>query len=240
MPLPQTKYALTPLTIPSTNEKRMFRPFLSGEEKILLMALQAQDKAQILTAVSQIVRNCSADGVEPDDITTFDLDYLFLKLRAMSVDNVVKVTYTDPETKEEYPLEVDLDAVEITMPKKTNNKVKFGDITIMLKYPTVGQMRSIQDTVAADLVEGKTPGALADLIIEQCVDRIYDSETDYTGEFTHEEFMDWIDKIPPTAYADINAWVDSIPELSHTIKFKKKDKKSEEVVLRGLEDFFMF
>lgn len=98
MGLPKIKQPLFELTVPSTNEVHLFRPYLGSEEKILLIAKESGDTRDIIMGLKQVIQNCAqSEDFDADDLATFDIEYLFLKLRAKSVDNVVKVAYLDDE-----------------------------------------------------------------------------------------------------------------------------------------------
>lgn len=98
MPLPKIKQPLFELTVPSTNEVHLFRPYLGSEEKILLIAKESGETKDIIMGLKQVIQNCAQDeAFDADDLATFDIEYLFLKLRAKSVDNIVKVAYLDDE-----------------------------------------------------------------------------------------------------------------------------------------------
>jgi hypothetical protein len=106
MPLPKTKYPLFEATLPSTKKKIMYRQMLVSDEKILLMAKSGEDEADINRAVKQVVNNC----VTPDSIekfTTFDIEYLFVKIRAVSIGNVIEVGFIDKEDEKEYDFSIE-------------------------------------------------------------------------------------------------------------------------------------
>ena len=139
MALPKIKIPLFDVTIPSTKKDAKFRPFLVKEEKILLMAQSGATKKEMINALKQVINNCVTllDGkdVDIDALTTFDLEYLFLKIRAKSVDNVVTLKYVDHEDEKEYEFKVALDDIEIKYNPEHTNKIKVDDeIGIILKY----------------------------------------------------------------------------------------------------------
>jgi hypothetical protein len=136
MSLPKINHPLFKLTIPSIKKDVRFRPFLVKEEKILLMAKTAGNDADIILAIKQIVNNCAADAINIDKMTIFDLEYLFLKIRSQSVNNVVEVSYRDFEDDKVYDFQVDLEKVTMKQPEKVSNNIKTGKNSgIILKYP---------------------------------------------------------------------------------------------------------
>jgi len=125
MALPKIQSPTFEVIIPSINKTVLFRPFLVKEEKILLMAQQSNDDKDIIKAIKQVVNNCCLDDkLDIDKLATFDLEYLFLKLRARSVNNVVEILYKDAEDEKEYKFSINLDDVEVTMPKKSEKNIK--------------------------------------------------------------------------------------------------------------------
>ena len=138
MSLPKISYPVHTIQIPSTKKNAKFRPFLVKEEKLLLMAKESQNNADILKSIKQIVNNCCLDdNFDDKKITIFDLEYLFIKLRAFSVDNVVKVSYRDEEDNQNYDFEIDLEEVKIDFPEKNDNNIKISDkFGILMKYPS--------------------------------------------------------------------------------------------------------
>jgi hypothetical protein len=244
MPLPKTEHPLFIITVPSTQKKFNFRRFLTKEEKILLIAKQSDEKIDKLRAMEQVIVNCAMDpGFEVDKLTTFDFDYVFLKLRAASVDNMVEIQYFDEEDEKDHLVKINLDKIEIEMPKDIKTTVALSsDISLKLKYPTMKQMLDIAEKVESDLVENvdkkdHVPIEMADLLIEQCIDKIYDSETVY-DDYTSEELYEWLDQLEATAYNDIKAFLNSIPDLQYKTSYKNSKGTVREVELKGIEDFF--
>ena len=117
-------YPIYTIEIPSTKQKARFRPFLVKEEKLLLMAKESENSADILTAVKQIVNNCAIDpNFDVDKLAVFDLELIFIKLRAFSVDNIIKVAYKDLEDEKIYNFDIKLDEVSVIFPE--NNEKNY-------------------------------------------------------------------------------------------------------------------
>ena len=139
MPLPKIDKPLFEVTIPSLDRKIKLRPFAVREEKILLMAQQSTDDKEIILAIKQVLNNCIVDpNFDIDSLATFDLEYLFLKLRARSVSNVINVSYRDNEDDKVYDFEIDLDEVDMLKKPEVSNVIMITDtIGIKMKYPSV-------------------------------------------------------------------------------------------------------
>ena len=112
MSLPKIEYPIHLINIPSINKKIKFRPFLVKEEKLLLMAKESDNLADNLLATKQVINNCCLEPLDINKLAIFDLEYIFLKLRALSVDNMVKLSYVDNEDNKTYTFDVDLNEVE--------------------------------------------------------------------------------------------------------------------------------
>ena len=138
MPLPKIDYPIISIKVPSLKKDFRFRPFLVKEEKLLLMAKESDNASDILLAIKQIVTNCSLDdNLKIDKLALFDLEYIFLKLRAVSVDNVVKVAYKDYEDNKVYDFDINLDKIEVKFPEKNDPKIKISEKTgIIMRYPS--------------------------------------------------------------------------------------------------------
>ena len=93
MPLPKLKVPTYTLKLPSTGKVIKFRPFLVKEEKILMMAAESEDQVAILNAVKQIANNCLIGQLDIDNLPIFDLEYIFLRIRAKSVGEEVTFNY---------------------------------------------------------------------------------------------------------------------------------------------------
>ena len=107
--LPKIDYPVYKIKVPSQKKESQFRPFLVKEEKLLLMAKESDNTSDILSAIKQIINNCSIDSkFDVNKLALFDLEYVFLKLRSISVDNIVKVSYKDNEDEKVYDFEIDL------------------------------------------------------------------------------------------------------------------------------------
>jgi hypothetical protein len=143
MALPKINTITFEITIPSTKKKMRFRPFLVKEEKILMLA-QKGTPDDIFFAVKQLLTNCSIDPIDVDTLTTFDLDYIFIKLRAQSVGNIIELKFQDNEDGKTREFKVDLNEVEVTESPEHSKKIKINEqFGLLMKYPDVAMMNSI-------------------------------------------------------------------------------------------------
>lgn len=234
MALPKISQPLIEIEIPSKNLKVPFRPYLTKEEKILLLADNSNDPVQVLLAVKQIISNCSSsEDFDVDSLTSFDLVYVFLKLRAVSVDNIMKLSYKDLEDDEVRNFTLDLDKLEVIYPDvNPSNIIQASDtIKIRLKYPSISFIDAIKDTSSE--VE------LLDRAMIACVDTIYDDEEVY-DEYTEEELLEFLDNLPRKALDAIQEFYNSSPKVEHRIEYINKKGNKQEIVLSTLKDFFQW
>jgi hypothetical protein len=222
------------MVIPSTGKKVAFRPFLVREEKILLIAQQSGNDSEIIRAIKQILNNCFIDDIDLNTFAIFDLEYAFLKLRAKSVNNVVKLSYRDTEDDEVYNFELDLDTIEIEMPKTINSKIEITkDVGMTMKYPSA----SITDRMK----EFDNEVDLMTFFIINCVDTIYDDENVYVAnDFSEEEISEFLDGLDVKTFELIREFFESVPRLYHKIEYTNKVGNERSIELSSLKDFFMW
>lgn len=233
MALPKIDKPLFEMLVPSQDKMVKFRPFLVKEEKILLMAQQGGSEKEIVLAIKQILQNCCADPTfDVDQLATFDLEYMFIKLRARSVNNVVNLTYEDLEDNKTYDFEVNLDDIEVIKNPDHTNKIKITDsIGIVMKYPSVTLVDSIPETT--------DPLVVVEYLIKSCIDMIYDDEDVYVAaEQTPEELAEFIDSLDVQTYDKIRTFFDTLPRMKYEIKYKNSLDHDRVIELNKLSDFF--
>lgn len=236
MSLPKISQPIFDVVVPSTKKKVEFRPFLVKEEKILLIAQQGGNDGEIIRAIKQILNNCVITaGFNVDELTTFDLEYLFLKLRARSVNNIVKLSYRDTEDEEVYDFELDLDQVEITYPEKTidlNIKIT-DDVGMTMKFPSA----SITDKMGT--FENEVD--LMTFFIVNCIDTIHDADEVYVAsEYSENEITEFLDGLDVKSFDSIRKFFESMPKLYHKFEYKNKLGNERVIELTNLRDFFMW
>lgn len=233
--LPKVDYPIVYITVPSTKKKQSFRPFLVKEEKILLMAKEADNFSDILGAIKQIVNNCSLnEDLNINKLAIFDLEYIYLKLRAASVDNIISVSYKDLDDGKTYDFDIDLNKVEVQYPKKIDNNIKITNkIGIVMGYPPA----SLYDDQEYQTLE---KDHLFQLII-RCIQAIYDGEEVYEAkEYTNEQLANFLETLKPTVLEDIQKYLLNLPKIEHTISYTNSNGIERKIVLNSLNDFFSF
>jgi len=235
MSLPKISYPVHTIQIPSTKKNAKFRPFLVKEEKLLLMAKESQNNADILQSIKQIVNNCCLDdNFDDKKITIFDLEYLFIKLRAFSVDNVVKVSYRDEEDNQNYDFEIDLEEVKIDFPEKNDNNIKISDkFGILMKYPSASLY---EDTDFLNLDKDY----LFELIV-RCIDKIYEGDNVFEAKnYSTKELGDFLENLDSKSFVSIQNFLMNSPKLLHVLHYKNSLGKDKQITLSSLNDFFTF
>lgn len=234
MSLPKIQYPIYNINIPSLNIKFRFRPFLVKEEKLLLMAKESDNPSDMLNAIKQVVNNCLIDNnLDINKLAIFDLEYIFLKLRSLSVDNVVKLSYIDNEDNKTYNFELDLNTVEVKFPEKIDNNIKLSETSgIVMKYPSA----SLYDDKEFLNIE---KDYMFELILK-CLDKIYDGDNIYEAkDFKKSELSEFLENLNVKAFEDIKEFLLNIPKLYHEINYKNSLDNNRKIVLTDLSDFFM-
>lgn len=232
--LPKIQYPLFPLNIPSIGKQYLFRPFLVREEKILLMAQQSADNKQIILAIKQIIQNCLQDDqVDVDTLTMFDLEYLFIQLRASSIDNNVTVAYLDAEDDKEYKFDIDMADLKMTeIPTDRTRIIDLGDGNkVKMKYITASSL----DDIPADLEEEN----LNDFLIASSIDCIYDADTVLDiKDLSYTEIVNWIDMLSIEKRNEMLQFVNDTPSILYEIKYTNSLGTERVIRLTSLRDFF--
>ena len=192
MPLPKVNTPTYELVLPSTNKKIKYRPFLVREEKILIMALETEDVKQITSSVIEILNACILTrGIKIEKLATFDLEYLFLNVRAKSVGESIDVNVTCPDdNKTTVEVKVDIDSIKIIKSKNHKDTVKLDDtLSLKLNYPSIEQF--IENNF-----ESSKGGEVTNTLdmITSCIDMIYSDEESWNASETSkkdlEEFIE--------------------------------------------------
>ncbi len=237
MPLPKINTPTFELVLPSTGKKIKYRPFLVREEKILIMALESEDSDQITRAVVDILNACILTrGIKVEKLATFDIEYLFLNVRAKSVGESIEVNLTCPDDNEtQVQMEIELDAIKVKKTRGHKNIIKLDDtLSLKLKYPELNQfIQQNFDTNKSDVNQS------IDMIVA-AIDMIYNDEESWSAkDSTKKELTEFIEQLNSKQFKEVENFFATMPKLSHTIKVTNpKTKVESEVVLEGLVSFF--
>ena len=236
MALPTMDLPTYELEVPSTKKKIKIRPFLVKEEKVLLMALESDDEKNIKEAVLSLLKACIQSRIKVENLSTFDLEFIFLNIRAVSVGEMVEILVTcqdDNETQVKHQL--NLTDVNVLFPEGHSNKIMLTDDTgIIMKYPTFNEFVEGQFSNK----EMDDDGAIK--IIAQSIDQIFQGEEVYDeSTTTKKEFIQFVESLTNSQLEKIQEFFETSPRLEHSFKVTNpKTGVESEYVLRGLQAFF--
>ena len=236
MALPKIGYPTYELELPSTGKNIKYRPFLVKEEKVLLLALESKDEKQVISAVKDLIKNCVISRIKVDTLPSFDLEYLFLKIRGASIGETITLTVTcldDNETTVE--ANININEVEVLKPEGHNKKIMFDDTTgIVMRYPSMKEFVD-REFLQKEMKTEEVYGFIADSI-----DQIFDDEEVYdSSTTTKKEFRTFVDSLTTTQFGKIQKFYETAPKLSHTFKvINPKTNKESEYTIEGLQSFF--
>lgn len=233
MGLPKIDLPLFETKLLSTGKIVKYRPFTVKEEKILLMAQEAQEAEQIVLAMRQIVTNCCED-VEVDSLPMFDLEYLMLQIRSKSVNNMITFNIKDEETGEDVQLEMDIDEIVLHTDERHSKEIKVNDdMHLMMKYPTL-------DQVGIFLNYEEDPTNTAFDVMISCIDCVVNGdEVASLSEYSIEEIRDFVDNFPGGTIESLKEFFETIPALRFETTYKNSKGTEQNLVLEGTDTFFL-
>jgi len=240
MPLPTIATPTYELILPSTGKKLKYRPFLVREEKLLILALESKNQVEITNSVKDVLKECVLTrGVKIDDLPTFDIEYLFLNIRAKSVGEDINLIVTCPDDKEtEVKVTIYVDEIKVIKSKDHNKDIKLDkDMTLRMKYPSLSQF--IENNFDTE-DESKTTVDKTFQLIADCMDTVFTKEDAWDSkDYTPDERLQFIEQLSSKQFKDIEKFFATMPKLSHTIEVTNPNtKKKNSIVLEGLADFF--
>ncbi len=233
MPLPKLSIPEYEATLPVTGTKISYRPFLVKEEKLLYLAMESQDNKQMIKAVKTIIKNCTNLKTKVEDLATFEIEYIFLKIRSVAVGEVSEFKVICPDDdKTEVTVSVPLGDVGVDIPEEHNAKILLDEnVGVVMKYP------SLDVFIKQNLSENPDIDDIFELAAT-CIGQVYDSEEVYDS-FTKAEALEFLENLNAEQFQKVQKFFETMPKLSHTIKVKNpKTKVESPLVLEGLASFF--
>tara|TARA_B100001564_G_scaffold220692_1_gene185928 strand:+ start:995 stop:1684 length:690 start_codon:yes stop_codon:yes gene_type:complete len=229
------------LKLYSTNKKIRYRPFLVKEEKVLIIALESKDQSAITNAVKEVLKKCIlTKGIDVDNLPTFDIEHLFLNIRAKSIGEDIKLTVTCPDDNEtKVPVTIYVDEIKVNKPRGHTKDVVLDDkMTLRMKYPSLNQFieNNFDTEDEAETMVDKTFKVVAD-----CMDTIFTGEDAWDAkDYTPSERLEFVEQLNSQQYKKVEKFFSTMPKLSHTIEVVNPNtKKKGSIVLEGLADFFV-
>ena len=234
MALPKLNTSVHVLELPSTGEEIKFRPFLVKEQKLLMLAQESEDDKQIFEAMTTIIKSCTFDRVDTETSPLFDIEYIFLKLRAKSVGEKAKLRLLCPDDEKTYVnKEIDLDKIQIQMTEGHTNITNITDkIKIVMKYPRLSDMRNVEQMGLNTVTQAFT-------ILKHCIWEVHDGEKVYNRvDISDKDIEEFIDSFDTTQLEKVMSFFETMPKLRHVTKIKNpKTKVESEITIEGLQSF---
>jgi len=238
MPLPTISTPTYELTLPSSNRKIKYRPFLVKEEKILIIAMESQDTKQIARAVKDVLTKCIlTKGIKVEKLSTFDIEYLFLNIRGKSVGEHIEVMVTCPDDeKTQVPMSINIDDIKVLSEDGHTPNIKLDDTyTLKMKYPSLTEFIKNNFDNISELNVNDTFDLIA-----SCIDQVYTEEESWSHqECTKKELNDFVESLNSNQFKMVEKFFTTMPKLSHTVKVINPNTKVEsEIKIEGLQSFF--
>ena len=234
--LPKIEYPSFEATVPSTGKVIRMRPMLVKEEKILLIAKEDGTGNAINQAILQILNNCIVtQGINVENFTLFDVEFLFVKLRGVSIGNVIKVTYRDAEDEKNYDFEINTDDIKPPLNIKKLEPLTVSEtVKVLLRYPPASVYYS------KEILESKESEVILKILLPAAVDKIIDGDKVHErNSFTQEEIGSFIENLDLSCYNVIRDQVLNFPRMEHVLKYKNSLGNERTITLASIEDFFM-
>lgn len=235
MSLPKLNVAKYETKIPSTGKTVKFRPYLVKEEKILFLAQESADDHQKMSAISDIVESCIEDNIDISSLTTFDIEYLFLKMRSKSVGEAVNLSVSCSECKQENEYSLNLDDIKIDIPK-SNFKIVLNDqVSLKMKWPSYVNVTNSGIIASASNDIERVFG-----VTIQCIESIQTENENFLIKDTPEaEVVDFLESLNSEQYRKLSDFISEMPKLHHKIEFDCAQCKTHNTYdLEGIGDFF--
>jgi len=240
MPLPTIETPTYELKLPSSNKKIKYRPFLVKEEKILILSLESKNQSEITNAVTDVLKKCIlTKGVDVDDLPTFDIEYVFLNIRAKSIGEDIKLTVTCPDDNEtKVPVTIYVDEIKVQKQRGHKTDIVLDDkMTLRMKYPSLNQF------IESNFDTDDEPETVVDKtfkIVAESMDTVFNEEDAWEAkDYSLDERIKFVEQLNSKQYKEVERFFETMPKLSHTIEVvNPKTNQKGSVVLEGLADFF--
>jgi hypothetical protein len=241
MPLPKIATPTYELILPSNKKKITYRPFLVKEEKILILAMESNSSEEITRAVKNVLKECVLTrGIKIDTLPSFDIEYLFLNIRAKSVGEAVELVITCPDDGvTQVECSIDIRDIEVKFPEEHASEIKVDDsIMLKMKYPSLQEF--IDNNFNFNTNNSKDTINKSFEIVASCIDMVYTKDESWsTSDVTKKEMVEWLETFDSIQFKQIEKFFDTMPKLTHVMNVTNPvTGKDNEIVLEGLSSFF--
>ena len=235
MALPKLQVSEYRLTLPSTQEEIKYRPFLVKEQKILMIAQESGEESQIADAMGLLISNCTFGVIDVDNSPMFDVEYVFLQLRAKSAGAKVKLDITCPDD-EETKVEIEVNLEEIAVQHSVEHAQEIvitEDIKLKLRYPMLKDLKN----AVSDF--GDFENTI--VMVHACIENVISGEEIiHRIDMTQDEISEFIDSFNTEQLENVMKFFETMPKLRHVVDVTNpKTKVKSEVLLEGLESFLV-
>lgn len=241
--LPKLDVPIYSVKLISNGKEVRIRPFLVKEQKLFLMASESEDSKETINTIKQVLKNCVLDDIDIDSLPTFDLEYLFMNLRARSVEEVVTLKYKCNNTVKDdkgedticngtVDFEVNLLEIQPTKHEEHTNKFMLNEkIGICLRYPTFEVVQKYEQMEENDIMVN---------ILIDCIDYLYDEEqVYYAKDSSRKELEEFVDSMQQKDLEKIRTFFETMPEIKKDFDFHcSKCGYEEKMEVKGLQNFF--
>ena len=242
--LPKLDVPIHEVKLISTGKTIRFRPFLVKEQKLFLMASESNDPKETINVIRQVLKNCILDEIDVDSLPTFDLEFLFMNLRARSVEEIVDLKYkcnnvvlNDKGESDSctgvVDFKVNLLEIQPTKNPEHTNKIQLTEnLGVVLKYPSFDMIQRYEDKSETDIMSS---------VLVDCIDYIYDKDQIYYAkDASKDELAEFVDNLQQKDLEKIKVFFDTLPEIKKDVHFKcPKCSYEEDIQIKGLQSFFV-
>ena len=222
-------------TVPSTGKRIKYQPFSVKEEKVLVLAAEGNDSDEITNAITNVLQACvtSPTDFKVEELALFDIEYLFLKTRAKSAGEKIKVNLTDPnDTTFSVEHEINIDKISVVKDKDHTDLIELSDtIAVKMRYPDIS---FFNEGINLDGITETTT------MVARCIKQIVIGEEVYDStDMSSDEVIEWLEGLTTEQFTKISKFFETMPKLSHSVTMKNtKNDTDFTVKLEGLADFF--
>ena len=234
MTLPKLNNPTYEMVVPSTQEKVSYRPFLVKEQKILMMAQESEDPAMMTRTVCELVENCVGGIQDAMKLPTFDVEYMFMQLRSVSVGSEVELMMLcqDDETTK-VPVSINIGDIKVSALDEHNTTVMITDkIGMTFRYPNMTDVaRYAKDDMSnVEITFG---------IIQDCLVNVFDENNVY-DEMNPKELQEFVESMTTEQFTGVQGFFDTMPKLRHEIEYENPNTKvMNKTVLEGMQSFLV-
>ena len=242
MALPKMNVATHTMKLPSNGKELTYRPFLVKEEKILMTAMESGEQADMMRALRQIINSCVQEDIQTTTLPMFDVEYIFLQLRAKSVGDKIPIQFSldkdDPcdqgHDKCNYQVEIDVNEITVVKSDDHVDVIKLTeDIAVKMKYPQIETAQEVVGKEGEELVEKTFE------MIGQCIDYVVEGkEMHKSSDYSEKEINEFLNSLSSGQFREIQQFFETMPKLRKEITAKCGCGKTSTKMLEGIADFF--